>query len=87
MASTPSECLLSFGTETEQFYINRFRVGYWLTRIDRVNRVSTKIGIRREDYLLIKDSFISKIEEVIQSREGKSDQYIKTSRDVHFRHM
>ena len=48
--------ILSYGNETDQWFVNYSQGRYWLTHIDRTTRKKMKSRIRREDFINMVDA-------------------------------
>ncbi len=78
--------LLSFGTQTEQWHINRNDHGYWLVHSRRDTGDRLKVKITAEQSATIRDQFDSLMRETLKKNTNRSDVYIKNAADTSFRH-
>lgn len=86
MADSESLTLLSYGTETEQYFVNRDGTRhYWLTHIRRDTRERVKVRLRKEDYYDLRDIMDKAIKDTLRANETRSDIYVRTAYDAAYR--
>ena len=78
--------VMSYGTPTEQWHVNRNNRGYWLTHIRRDSRINTKVKLRAEDYEFMRDIMDSAIKRALKENSERSDVYVRTPMDAIYMH-
>lgn len=67
MNDSESITFLSFGTETEQWFVNYSQGRYFLTHINRATHEKRKARVRREEVMSMMESMTSEIASVMKN--------------------